>query len=85
MTSPDYNAAFLTFIEQIKLDKGVVQPWRNKAIARIEEAQAFIHEGMTTTNRVAPDDLPIMQFSGPQCNCTELGKRKDCPVHGVKG
>lgn len=79
----NYDAAIQEIIDVIKADKSIVQPWRNKASSRLEEVQAFVRMGKTTTNR-QPDDLPPMEFARPdwKCICTELGKRKDCPVHG---
>ena len=79
-----YELAINDLIEHIKADKGIVQPWRNKAISRMEEATAFIRMGLTTTYR-EPDGPAPMKFAGPklECICTELGKRKDCPFHGV--
>lgn len=44
-----YTSAIFTFIEQIKADKTIVQPWRNKAVARLEEVSAFVRMGKTTT------------------------------------
>lgn len=32
-------------IAEIKADKSIVQPWRNKAVARLQEAQAFERMG----------------------------------------
>jgi hypothetical protein len=84
----NYDQYVQEIVDVIKADKAIVQPWRNKAVARLEEAQAFIHEGKTTTYREAPGGLPTMQFAGPsttagQCVCTlGMPPRKDCPVHG---
>ncbi|HVB24101.1 MAG TPA: hypothetical protein VNG51_19340 [Ktedonobacteraceae bacterium] len=71
----NYDAAFITFIEQIKADKSIVQPWRNKACARLEEVQAFVRMGKTTTYEKPPE---------PVCNCPDpkYAKRANCPVHG---
>jgi hypothetical protein len=80
----NYNLAIQEIIDVTKADKSINAEWRNKAVSRLKEARAFIREGKTTTNRTGPVDMPTMQFAGPQCICTDLGTRKDCPVHGVK-
>ncbi len=83
----DYDAYITELTDVLKQDKSVVQPWRNKSVARLQEVQAFIRMGKSTTNR-KPDDHPAMQFAGPtqsQCICTPgMPPRKDCPVHGSK-
>lgn len=87
-----YDAALNDLIEHIKADKGIVQPWRNKAVARMEEAMAFIRMGLSTTNREAPSDntetkdyYSSFVNTGPAttCNCPTGGIRRDCPVHGL--
>ncbi len=82
----NYDAIITEMSETTKADKTITQPWRNYALKALAEYQAFVRMGKTTTNR-QPDDLPPMEFAGPdwKCICTELGKRKDCPVHGSNG
>lgn len=67
MTLSDYDAAVHTFIEQIKADKSIVQPWRNKACSRLEEVQAFVRMGKTTTN-VARQNEPSASETYQQTN-----------------
>jgi hypothetical protein len=81
MNAMHYDAAFTTFIEQMKLDKDVAQPWRNKAISRMQEAQAFIHMGLTVTNRKPDDEDWVENFA---CTCPAGGIKRDCPVHGKR-
>lgn len=70
----------------LKQDKGMNPKWRNKAAARLEEAQAFIRHGSIDTIHTAPDASP----SDTMCTCrkNELGSvialRRSCPVHGAE-
>jgi len=59
-------------MEAVKTDKSIVQPWRNKAAARLEEAQAFVRMGMTTTNMKPPEN----------CSCLPGAYDVDCTTHG---
>ena len=79
-----YDEEIQTLIDAIKADKAIVQPWRNYAIKHLMETQAHIRMGKTTTHR-SPDEPAPMQFAAPKptCICTEMGRRKDCPVHGA--
>lgn len=75
-----YELAINDIIEHVKADKGIVQPWRNKAIARMEEAQAFIRMGLTTTYQQPPQGATVSQTF--TCICPTGGIRRDCPMHG---
>lgn len=48
----NYDQEINRIAEAIRADKSIVQPWRNKAAARLEEAQAFIRMGLTTSSQV---------------------------------
>ena len=72
----DYNRNISELIEAIKADKSILQPWRNKAIARVEEAQAFVRMGLTSTTRTA-DQVS----SDKSCTCPVGAIRSDCPIH----
>lgn len=54
------NQVISDLIADIKGDKSIVQPWRNKAVARLQEAQAFERMGRTSTyaSTTAPDSWP---------------------------
>jgi hypothetical protein len=80
----NYDLAIQEIIDVIKADKSLAQPYKNFAVSDGLRWKAVVAAARNTTNREAPDDLPIMQFAGPECICTEFGKRKDCPVHGIK-
>lgn len=82
----NYDNHIQTLIDGIKADKAITSEWRYKAISRLKEARAYIHEGKNTTNRQLPDDVRVMQFAGPitsPCICSPgMPSRKDCPMHG---
>lgn len=86
----NYDAEINRIAETIRHDKDIAQPWRNKAKARLEEAQAFIRMGKTTSN-LKPEgrvelDAPTHDggYSLNNCICTDgMPARKDCPVHGT--
>jgi len=79
MTDP-YTPAINTFIEQIKADKSIVQPWRNYALKHLQEALAEIRMGLTTSN--AKPDEPADPIVQTFCTCPAGGRRRDCPAHG---
>lgn len=53
----NHNDEIIQLIKYVKADKSIVQPWRNKAVARLEEAQAFIKMGQSTTNLKPPEGV----------------------------
>jgi hypothetical protein len=68
-------------ITMLKDDKSCVQPWRNKAIARLEESIAFIEKGHNTTNLKPPAGLPT--DAARQCTCLAPDAiNASCPIHG---
>lgn len=87
----NYDQKLQELITAIKADKSIVQPWRNKAISRLDETQAFLSMGKRMTNRPWPPDLVIDKANGEQvpiyredlqCTCPNGGRSKECPVHG---
>jgi len=69
----NYDQTIQQVIKLIKEDKSIIQPWRNKAVARLEETQAFIKMGKTST----------YEKEEPVCTCPPVGGiRRTCPVHG---
>lgn len=84
-----YTPAINTFIEQIKGDKSIVQPWRNYALKHLGEALADIHEGQRVTNLTPPEGTPGMVDTAAavktgMCICDpDMPPRKNCVVHGV--
>jgi len=77
-----YDSQINQIVERLKTDKTVVQPWRNKAVARLQEAQAFVRMGQTTTyqspNKVTGDNEPPV---AGVCTCPPGALDQDCPVH----
>jgi hypothetical protein len=71
----DYNRNISELIDAIKADKSILQPWRNKAVARVEEAQAFVRMGLTSTSKTTAD-----QASENICICPIGATRTDCPM-----
>lgn len=75
-------------ITAVKSDKSIVQPWRNKVVARLEEAIAFIHEGQNTSNLKPPAGMTDTSADGftktAECTCAAWPDMPDpkCPVHG---
>jgi hypothetical protein len=80
----NYDAAIQEIIDVLKADKSIPAEYRNAVISTGRRWQCEVRGARTMTVRQAPNDLPAMQFASQQCTCTELGTRKDCPVHGVK-
>lgn len=81
-------------ITATKADKSIAQPWRNKAVARLEEAQAFVEKGQRTTHVKPPEGMPVNGVpprgeTPPRpvgCECTILNGQvaaiaKGCMVH----
>jgi len=88
----NYDQEIQDIVANIKSDKSIVQPWRNKAMARLEEAQAFIRMGKTTSLE-KPDDPPganrfpipnhVSELNNPnRCTCAPLEIDPTCPIHG---
>jgi len=50
----NHDATIQAIIKDIKADVSIVQPWRNYAIKSMNEAQAFVRMGKTTTYAEAP-------------------------------
>ena len=87
----NYDHELQRIITAIKADKGIVQPWRNKALARLQEVQAFIHEGQHTSNLKPPEGTELTSYGtaklpnvleGRECICPAGGIHRRCPVHG---
>lgn len=70
-------------ITMLKEDKSCAQPWRNKAIARLEEAKVFIEQGHRITNVSPPGGMESATYTGKDCICPQGGFHKDCPLHGT--
>ena len=74
----NYDQQINNLAETIKADKSIIQPWRNKAVARLEEAQAFVRMGKTS----APAGL--VHGAQNECSCVAGAIDKTCAVHGVQ-
>ncbi len=81
----NYDQTISELLATIKADKTIIQPWRNKAHARLEEAQAFIRMGRTSTNIQPPPGQRILASDEPNTDCICLvgAIATDCPVHGL--
>lgn len=79
----DYDDDITGLTDILKSDKSIIQPWRNKAIARLEEAQAFIRMGKTTTNLRPPSGTVNDDGSLSVCTCPPGAVDTLCPVHGT--
>lgn len=83
----NYDQQITDLNDAIKADKDIIQPWRNKAIARLEEARAFIRMGKTSAPVRKGD--PLQNVPGPvskQCICKYYGiapLNPQCPIHGL--
>lgn len=75
----NYDQQINNLAESIKADKSIIQPWRNKAVARLEEVQAFVRMGSTSTNM----PMPAGMEDHAACTCPLGAVDKSCVVHGV--
>jgi hypothetical protein len=84
----DYEKVLADVVNDIRADKSIMQPWKNKAMARIQEAAVFVDHGKKISLAKPPEGLPSAgpKFPTPQplgCICQpDMPPRKDCPVHG---
>lgn len=81
----NYDQQITHLIEAIKADKSIIQPWRNKAVARLEEAHAFIRMGKTSSGQRYDEKLVVEQSysqTSQGCTCFPGTVDKSCPVHG---
>lgn len=75
-----YDREIHLIYERLRNDKTVTQPWRNKAISRLQEAQAFIRMGQSTAYPDQPNRVDAGTAS--TCTCQPGIVDKNCPVHG---
>ena len=73
----NYDQTITELVEAIRVDKSIIQPWRNKAVARLEEAQAFVRMGKTSTMSFSDE---IVQFPA-ECICPTGAIDTRCPQH----
>lgn len=83
----NYDMEITKLVGMLKSDKSIIQPWRNKSIARLEEAQAFIRMGKTSAPEPKGDPMQIIPGPvGRECIC-HLGtggtRNPQCPTHGI--
>lgn len=77
----NYDQQITKLIMDVKADKAIIQPWRNKATARLEEAQAFIRMGKHSSNQMPPEGQRI--DANTACTCPIGANATDCPQHGL--
>jgi hypothetical protein len=85
----NYAHVISHILDALKDEDNIPAAYRNALISDGRRWQMQILGAQTLTNRVPQD-----QFNGQAsttreisqdesiCTCTELGRRKDCPVHG---
>jgi hypothetical protein len=85
----NYDKLINDLVEAIKADKAIIQPWRNKAVARLEESQAFVRMGRSSSSRQG--ELTYNQvvatennFNHAGCICPTGAVANECPVHGER-
>lgn len=79
----NYDQEITDLVEAIKADKSIVQPWRNKASARLEEAQAFVKYGKGLSLMPAPYGMEPHTIADMRaCTCPPGARDKTCAVHG---
>jgi hypothetical protein len=63
------------------MDKGISPKWRNKAVARLDEAEAFIAKGMKESDQYRSAQSGFDQLG--ECICINYPSsiNKNCPVH----
>ena len=76
----NHDVVIQAIIDDLLADKSIPAAYRNAVASTGRRWQCEIRGVKTITNRPVPADLPTMQGG---CTCTELGRRKDCPVHGA--
>lgn len=81
----NYDSEINELVNSLKEDKTIIQPWRNKAISRLEEVQAFIRMGKTTAYQPKGDPNQIIPgpLGGRTCSCSTEVRKVNCPVHGL--
>lgn len=77
----NYDKTVTDLVKAIKQDKSIIQPWRNKAVARLEEAQAFVRMGKTSAYETTTQ-FTINTDVIAQCTCPNGATDLTCPVHG---
>lgn len=77
-----YDVAIRDIIGYVREDKTIIQPWRNKAVARLEEAQAFVRMGKTSVNNLPEPPATMTAPTVNTCTCPVGARDKLCPVHG---
>ncbi len=89
----NYDSEINRLVEAIKADKSIIQPWRNKAVARAEECQAFVRMGLTTASAKVGTNYPMSLDpqsppweanlkSANDCICPPGAVDDQCPIHG---
>jgi hypothetical protein len=64
------------------MDKGISPKWRNKAVARLDEALAFINQGIAETNQFHAKESGLDDLSFCICISYPDSINRKCPVHG---
>lgn len=77
-----YSHEIDLLLARLSQDKGIHPKWRNKAVARLEEAQAFINQGLR--GDIAEPDLGASAAAlvGSVCICRPGTINNNCPIHG---
>ena len=79
----NFDEQIKKIVVAIKGDKAIIQPWRNKAAARLEEAQAFVRMGKTSAPaRLTDEELSRYDAVSPvkpSCICPPDALDTTCP------
>lgn len=85
----NYRNEIQSIIDLLSQDKAVSPKWRNKAVARLEDAELYLLKaGLDTGEELASLDssLPATDDSLCVCRKDQNGKlvalRRSCPIHG---
>lgn len=79
----------MNYLDEIKrittmlgMDKGISPKWRNKAVARLEEAGSFINSGIKETADFHNKESGVDDLSFCICISYPDSVNRKCPVHG---
>lgn len=66
-------------IAEIKHDNSVLQPWKNKAVSALQQAQACVFTGQGISSR---KDEAKVDSTASKCVCPDGAWSRKCPEHG---
>lgn len=84
----NYRSQIQTIIDSLSQDKSVSAKWRNKAVARLEDADLYLLKSGIDNPPERTSDLPDMSSDDNLCICRKdqngklIALRRSCPIHG---